>query len=382
MTYTIYQTHPIKEHTGEPTTPQLELLRLIQQSPCMHASGVPTFDRMHHLMRLDATEIEAITRRDFIIGAGGLALSTALVGCELVQETDVTTSATRIFKHALGQTEIPVKPERIIALSALEIMWPLHQMNVELVGADVRPGALEQLRTIDPELATWAESLPSIGGNDQLNIEAIAALDPDLIIGMSWQADSYELLTQIAPTVMLDEATDIIAWQRALADLAGATDNSVLDARIAAYEERVEALRLQYPDMWPKLEWARLANFYVTSFLVMDTSEGSAAHKVLSDLGATLTPTVSMFAGEESPQVSLEVIPEYDADVIFITAFPEPPASEMLALLETTFAGQANQIIEVKNARWTWRNVDALFLVLEDLEAALADGPWDVSGDF
>lgn len=336
---------------------------------------------------LDTREIdlaELLTRRRFIIGAGGLLGVAALGSCGADDEAmaPTATTATCVFSHALGETEVPAKPERIIALSALELMWPLFQVGVEPVGVDIRSGTLEQLRTIDPALADRAGALPPIGGNDALNLEAIAALNPDLIIGMSWQAESYDDLSQIAPTVMLDGATDIVAWQRELAALAGVADNDMLEERIAEYDARVATLREQYLDMWPNLEWTRLADFYAGNFYVLDTFPGDPAFKVFADLGAQQSSTVAQFTGQELPAISLELIPEYDADVIFITAYPEAINPQMLTLLEPTFASQSNQIIEVQHARWAWRNVETLLLILDDLEVMLADGVWDVSGDF
>ena len=112
------------------------------------------------------------------------------------------------IEHKFGETTIDAEPERVVSIGYNE-----HDF---LLALGVVPVALrdwygEQPNSVWP----WAQdelgdATPEVLPSTDLNFEQIAALDPDLIVGV-WSgmtAEDYELLSAIAPTVAQPENYD------------------------------------------------------------------------------------------------------------------------------------------------------------------------------
>jgi iron complex transport system substrate-binding protein len=105
-------------------------------------------------------------------------------------------------EHDLGTTGIPAAPERIVTVGLTE------QDTVLALG--LTPVGVTEWYGDQPH-ATWPWAQDELGDaeptvlsqTDGLQYEAIAALDPDLILGLNAGLDeeSYERLSEIAPTV-------------------------------------------------------------------------------------------------------------------------------------------------------------------------------------
>jgi iron complex transport system substrate-binding protein len=105
-------------------------------------------------------------------------------------------------EHDLGTTDIPAAPERVVTVGLTE------QDTVLALG--LTPVGVTEWYGDQPH-ATWPWAQDELGDaeptvlsqTDGLQYEAIAALDPDLILGLNAGLDeeSYERLSEIAPTV-------------------------------------------------------------------------------------------------------------------------------------------------------------------------------------
>ncbi|WP_305093644.1 ABC transporter substrate-binding protein [Prescottella sp. R16] len=103
----------------------------------------------------------------------------------------------RTVTHALGETVIEKKPERVIVLDGGELDDVLS-LGITPVGIASPEGAAGQPSYLADKLA----GVPDVGTTNNLNLEAITALQPDLILGSKLRADKlYPQLSQIAPTV-------------------------------------------------------------------------------------------------------------------------------------------------------------------------------------
>lgn len=102
-----------------------------------------------------------------------------------------TSSAMKKITTVNGEIEIPVKPQRIVAE---EYLGSLIALDVIPVGA---PGLTIENYYFKDELL----GVSNTGVYGQPSTESILALDPDLII--SGNAESYEMLSKIAPTVVI-----------------------------------------------------------------------------------------------------------------------------------------------------------------------------------
>ena len=145
-------------------------------------------------------------------------------------------------EHTFGATTVPAAPQRVVTVGFNEQDFALALGTTpvgvrDYLGYDhqTRPWAVDLLPT-DP--------LPTVGAAE-INVEAVAALEPDLILGVYSFMDeaTYRQLSAIAPTVAesADHPTGATPWQeqtrmtgRALgeADAAQALVDEV-DARFA-----------------------------------------------------------------------------------------------------------------------------------------------------
>nr|WP_232433710.1 iron-siderophore ABC transporter substrate-binding protein [Rhodococcus sp. AW25M09] len=156
----------------------------------------------------DASTIVRTTTN--IAGAGVVGNDRDTVGlCPALAPLDRTgiEGDTRPVGHAEGISAIPADPQRIVVLDSAGL------------DASCAVGIWERVvgaATLDPDfrgdgdqplyLGTGLASVPSVGTVGAPDIDAIAALDPDLILGAdSLGADTYDSLTAIAPTVFTGE---------------------------------------------------------------------------------------------------------------------------------------------------------------------------------
>lgn len=141
------------------------------------------------------------SRRKFLIGAGSL-LVLGVAGCGGGNSSgEEAPGGTRAIEHKFGTADIPESPERVVTVGYNEADFVLA-LGVVPVGVrdfigpfqeETRPWAQEELGGAEPELV----------GTEEINFEAIAALEPDLILGIYsfMTQDNYDLLAEIAPTV-------------------------------------------------------------------------------------------------------------------------------------------------------------------------------------
>ncbi|MGC9040682.1 MAG: ABC transporter substrate-binding protein [Roseiflexus sp.] len=338
--------------------------------------------------RIELAE-QLITRRRFLIGVGALGLG-VITGCgaeEQASAPTATVAATRAVTDALGRTvTIPQRPARVVALHDLDNAYAIASLGFAPIGmGSITLGdRFERLRSLGPIPATLDPAI-EVGLLSDPNLETIAGLRPDLILGTTLSHEKIiDQLTKIAPTVLIDNTggDEVLSNQRFQADLVGVLDR--FNTRVAEYEAAMADLRQRYVELFSSLEYTRIDSFGAgpeDNYLLLSTLTPS--YRVLDDLGAQRSKTNVGPQGELFPVISPERLPDYDADVFFVGV----PAGEQLApqlrsLLAATFAGQRNQIFTVDYGAWGFRNVEALFVVLRDIETILQDRQLDTSGAF
>lgn len=197
-----------------------------------------------HLSQIERIELaERLNRRRFIIGASGLIGAAALGACggsEEVAAPMATPQAVRTVTHALGTTEVPVEPQKILTLDTQSLAF--------LVALDETPTA--SCTTASDEfpkvLAPLVEGKVSSLGDcfSQIPYERIATVDPDFIIGYatfmeSADPEAYTRLSAIAPTVgitfdQFDRVGPIVGFGQAV----GKTDEA--EARLEEFDAFIE----------------------------------------------------------------------------------------------------------------------------------------------
>ncbi|WP_242640299.1 ABC transporter substrate-binding protein [Rhodococcoides fascians] len=163
---------------------------------------------------------------------------------------ETTAADTRVITTDQGEVTVPADPQRIAVLSA-GLAGYLFTLDAPIAIADTRLLGVTNLDGGFPP--QWADKAKAQGtaelpAGEQLDLEAIARADPDLIIGggQGFAAvlaqDSYDQLTQIAPTVLVPSSVN--TWQGELEEVAEAAGESdKVDALMTAYEDKVAEVK-------------------------------------------------------------------------------------------------------------------------------------------
>ncbi|MEM1333858.1 MAG: ABC transporter substrate-binding protein [Actinomycetota bacterium] len=230
----------------------------------------------------------------------------------------------RTLEHSLGTTVLEEPPVLILPLFGELLGEKLLALGIEPVGALPYMSALPA--TSDTYGLEALYDVEPIGSGFEPNLEAIAALRPDLIISDdTFFASLYEPLSEIAPTFTLDLFSD--DWKSdflVIADVVGETERAEeviaeYDARVAELAPEVEArfggqtvalVQQSLPDGGTGDGGVDGARIYGA-----DTNPG----RFLADLGIEVWDPEDPGGSEIAPStyaVSFEIIPTIDADAI------------------------------------------------------------------
>ncbi|SOE04064.1 ABC transporter substrate-binding protein [Blastococcus haudaquaticus] len=253
------------------------------------------------------------------LSTAGLALTAALLltACGGADDGGSEPSATedaafpRTVEHAMGSTEIPERPERVVVLDTGELDTALS-LGVTPVGA-VTTAVSEDFLTY---LADDAADVEVVGTIAEPNLEAIAALEPDLILSSRTRhEDIYEELAQIAPTVFADRVGAV--WKENFlldAEALGLEDEA--EELLEAYESDAAALGEEIGD--PAGTTVSTARF-VEGTIRVYTAE-SFIGTVMADIGLDHlqlpTDQVPTFA-----ELSAEEVSQVDADIVLYSSY-------------------------------------------------------------
>ncbi|MEM7142926.1 MAG: iron-siderophore ABC transporter substrate-binding protein [Actinomycetota bacterium] len=237
---------------------------------------------------------------------------------------DAGEAASIAITHKFGTTDVPADPDRVVSVGFSD-QDDLLALGVIPVG--IRDWFGDQPSAVWP----WAQSAlgsaePTVIPSDELNIEAVAALEPDLIIGVSsgMTEDEYGLLSSIAPTVAQsgDYPDFGMPWQersRLIGESLGKLDEA--NALISAVEERFADARADNPGF----EGASAAVAFVFTEQPGAYASTDVRARIMSDLGFVTPPEYDELAGDSFfASFSAERIDLLDTDVlVWITSTQE-----------------------------------------------------------
>ncbi len=154
------------------------------------------------------------------------------------------------IEHVYGETTIEAEPQRVVSIGFAE-----HE---SILALGVTPIAVRDWYGDQP-YATWpwaqdelGDAEPEVLPSTELNFEQIAALEPDLIIGVSSgiEEGDYETLSKIAPTVTrTGEQLYGTPWREQLQIIGQALGRSdVAEQVIADTEAKFAAVREEHPE--------------------------------------------------------------------------------------------------------------------------------------
>jgi iron complex transport system substrate-binding protein len=267
----------------------------------------------------------------------------------------------RTVEHAMGETEVTGVPERVVVLDTGELDATLA-LGVTPVGA-VRTDVSDELPGFVAAAGVDPADIGDAGTIAEPDLEAIAALEPDLILSNSVRhADVYEQLAQIAPTVFAESIGE--SWQENLllaGEALGREDEAqrLLDEHTARAEEVGDL----YGD--PAQTEVSVARFLDGSVLRL-YGEGSFIGSVLADVG--FARPEEQRTQETFVEISPEEVPRADGDLLFFGAYGTDGAT---AAEQVTAGPLWQSIPAVAEGRAVAVDDDRWFLGLGPLGAGL-----------
>lgn len=275
-------------------------------------------------------------------------------------------ASAREITHAMGVTDVPDAPLRVVILT--------NEGTEALLALGITPIGAAQSWDGNPWHAHLSDMLidtTDLGTELAVNLEVLASLEPDLIIGTKVrQEDIYEQLSAIAPTVMSETIGG--EWQENLKFYASVLDRDAeAQAALGAFEARTKAIHDALGDAVN--EEVSLVRFSPnrTRIYYKDTFGGL----ILSQIG--FKRPAAQNRDEFAEEVTKERIPEMEGDRIFYFsndlngAEPEANLADWLAdplwlNLNGVKAGKAHRVSEI-----IWNTGGGIFsanLMLDDIE--------------
>lgn len=272
----------------------------------------------------------------------------------------------RTIEHAMGETVLKSQPKRVVVLDVGELD-NVVSLGIKPVGLAPTEGS--------PELPSYlkkdAGTPKNVGTINNLNLEAIAGLKPDLILGSQLRAaDKYDELSQIAPTVF--SIRPGFTWKENYLLNAAALDKTAeAKAKLAAYDKKVDALDAKLGADKPTVSMVR----YLPDGVIRLYANASFIGTILKDAGIPRPENQDI--EDLAAEVSAENIDQADADYIFTGVYGDAKATDKSRaqgnpLWKNLKAVKAGHAYDVPDETWyLGLGVTAADEVLGDLEKYL-----------
>jgi iron complex transport system substrate-binding protein len=261
------------------------------------------------------------TRRSFVAGALGLGL--ALLGCgDEEADRDAAPAGAPggypvTVEHRYGSTRIPAEPRRVVTVGLTDAD-AVYALGVVPVAGQ----AWYAERVIYPWAAEVAPNAKTaiLPMGDGVNVEAVAAQRPDLIVGVTSEVTEgqYSQLSEFAPTIVAPRGRDAATttWQ----------EQTLMIGRALAREERARELVAGVQDAFRAAaarhpEWkgasAVLASQYIQGKLLVYRAD-SPTSSFLTDLGFEISPELAKYTDDAFgvPALSVERFDLIDVDLV------------------------------------------------------------------
>ncbi len=280
-----------------------------------------------------------------------------------IQSIHSSTTNCRMIQHAMGETCVPLHPQRVVTLSlptlgntlALGIKPigttnEMHQGNGSLT---VVPGESEKIKLI---------------GIAQPNLETLLQLKPDLIVGVDWFSSIYPTLSKIAPTVL--DTLSYSTWEQHLSFLAEALDKQDTEKAIwDHYYQRIEELKLALGDRYSD---QKISFIYIGNGQINIDTKDSLVGFVLDDVGLQRPDSQTVKTPNVTYSVSMEEIEKADGDVLFVTTFSNDGAEAFEEIKNNPLwqklkAVQTNRVYPVDFMSWSGGHILSVDGVIDDL---------------
>lgn len=252
-----------------------------------------------------------------------------------------------LIKHSLGENRVVKNPSRVVILDfgSLDTFDSLN-LSDKVIGVP--------LKNLPPYLKQY-DNKSNIGGVQQVNLEAINALKPDLIIISGRQTRFYDKLNQIAPTIYLGINNS---------DFLFSFENNVLSIaklynKESEAKEKISQIKEEISEIKSKISKDKKALIILTNSNKISAFGSSSRFGLIHDILGIEPVDKSLKVGTHGKSINSEYILEKNPDFIFVIdrnviVGNQEKAKDILnnALILKTKAAQNNKIIYLDSQYW------------------------------
>jgi iron complex transport system substrate-binding protein len=278
-----------------------------------------------------------------------------------------TTEKSYSVEHAMGSTTIKGTPKRVVILT--------NEGTEALLALEIKPVGAVQSWTGNPwydHIKDKMKDVKVVGTESEVNVEAIAALNPDLIIGNKMRQEKiYDQLSAIAPTVFAETLRG--DWKENFTLYASAVN------KVDKGNEVLEQYDSRITDLKAKLDGQLTKKVSMVRFMAGDVRiyhKDTFSGVILDQLGFARpdSQNVNDFAEKN---VTKERVPAMDGDVLFYFTYDtgDGKASELEKewindpLFKNLQVAKNGDVHRVSDTIWnTAGGVLAANLMLDDIE--------------
>lgn len=231
-----------------------------------------------------------------------------------------------VIEHALGEAEIPSKPERVVT-----IQWGNHDVALALGVVPVGFSEANFGVQDDSGILPWtAENLEELGETDPnvfqdtdgLDFEAISDANPDVILAAysGITEEDYDLLNEIAPVVAYPDAPWATTWREQVSlNATGMGMKAEGEELIKDIEDMVDEKLSEYPQIeGKKVVWVNFSADDLSQLHIYTPADSRASflHELGMDYPESVTEQIT-----DPDSYSLNLSAEnvealYDADIL------------------------------------------------------------------
>ncbi|WP_425264104.1 ABC transporter substrate-binding protein [Streptomyces silaceus] len=316
-----------------------------------------------------------LRRRSLTAGALALTGALALSACGSSDSGENTGSGeTHTVKTAMGDVQVPVSPKRVVVLDTAELDSAIT-LGVKPIGSTHVEASSGFLGYLPKDKVSGIED---VGEMMNPNMEAIAALKPDLILTSKIRhAAKYDQLKKIAPTVMTE--TTGYPWK----------ENFQVHAEALGRQDEAKKTVADYTAHAKKVTEAiggpaKAAQTKVNVLRFMEGAdirlygEQSYIATLLKDVGLGRAPISAKAKDGFSYDLSPEKIDLADTDVIFRSTYGDPKKAKETQTVDSSLwknmkAVKSGNVHTVEDELWIQGiGYTAAAKILDEMQADLA----------
>lgn len=265
-------------------------------------------------------------------------------------------SQTRTVKHAMGETTINGTPQKVVVLT--------NEGTEAVLALGVTPVGAVKSWTGNPwyeHISNQMSSVTVVGDENQPNIELIAGLQPDLILGNKMRQEAvYEQLSAIAPTVFAEDLRG--DWQVNFNLYAEALNKTTEgEQAIAAFEQKIDDFKTKAGD---KLN---------ETISVVRFMDGKTRVYHVNTFSGVIFDKIGIARNEMTNNVPADTF----VDEITKERLPEVEASRLFYFTYETGDGNASKTEEEWTSDPLWTNLTA---VKNNRAYKVSDAIWNTAG--